>query len=72
MIPYFFASGHFSYARYGLYYFRSTAKLPESLVKAFLDRKHVMRHQPGLWNAIWFDQYIESTFMWDMAMIQKA
>ena len=32
-------------------------------MKAFLDRKHVMRHQPGLWNAIWSDQYIESTFM---------
>ena len=63
MIPYFFASGHLNYARYGLYYLRSMAKLPETVLKAFLDGEHVMRHQPELWNTIWSDQYIESTFM---------
>ena len=63
MIPYFFASGHLNYARYGLYYLRLIAKLLETVLKTFLDGEHVMRHQPGLWNAIWSDQYIESSFM---------
>ena len=63
MIPYFFASGHFIYTRYRLYYFRSIAKIPESVLLAFLDGEHVMRHQSGLWNVIWSDRYIECTFM---------
>ena len=25
--------------------------------------EHVMRHKPGVWNAIWSDMYIETTFM---------
>ena len=24
---------------------------------------HVMRHKPGIWNAVWSDMFIESTFM---------
>ena len=39
------------------------AKLPESVLKAFLDGEQVMRHQPGLWNVIWSGQYIEFIFM---------
>ena len=38
-------------------------KLPSPVLKDFLQGQHVMRHQPGLWNAIWSDMYIESTFM---------
>ena len=32
-------------------------------MKAFFDGEHVMKHQPGLWNAIWSGQYIEFIFM---------
>ena len=63
IIPYIFASGHLNYARYEPYYLRSIKKLSETILKEFLEGKHVIRHQPGLWNTIWSDQYIESTFM---------
>ena len=39
------------------------AKLPEPVLDDFLKGNHVMRHQPGIWNGIWSDMYIESTFM---------
>ncbi len=55
MIPYFFAAGHGNYARYGLYYLRSMERL--------LNGEHVMRHNPGVWNGIWSDMFIETTFM---------
>ena len=49
--------------RYCLYYLRSMENLPEPVLKEFLKGNHVMRHQPGIWNAIWSDMFIESTFM---------
>ena len=63
MIPYFFAAGHVNYARYGLYYLRSMERLPENVLKQFLSGEHVMRHNPGVWNWIWSDMFIETTFM---------
>ena len=36
MIPYFFAAGHFNYARYGSYYLRSMSKLPQHVLDHFL------------------------------------
>jgi len=60
MIPYFFAAGHFNYARYGSYYLRSMQKLPHHVVlDHFLKGKHVVHHLRGLWS----DQFIESTFV---------
>ena len=63
MLPYFFAASHINYARYGLYYLRSMEKLPKEILTHFLKGEHVMCHKPGIWNAIWSDMYIESTFM---------
>ena len=60
MMPYFFAAGHQNYARLGLVYLRTIENLPENY---FLKGKHVMRHIKGLWNSIWSDMFIESTFM---------
>ena len=37
--------------------------LPDELLQEFLKGKHVMRHNRGIWNAIWSDMFIESTFM---------
>ena len=37
--------------------------LPDDLLQEFLKGKHVMRHNRGIWNAIWSDMFIESTFM---------
>jgi len=63
MIPYFFAASHFNYARYGSYYLRSMEKLPQHVLDHFLKSEHVTHHLRGLWNGIWSDQFIESTFM---------
>lgn len=38
-------------------------RLPTSVLKEFLNGNHVMRHQDGIWNAIWSDMFIESTVM---------
>ena len=62
-IPYFFAAGHINYARYGLYYLRAMECLPKDVLATFLKGEHVMRHQSGLWNGMWSDMFIESTFM---------
>ncbi len=63
MIPYFFAAAHVHYARYGLYYLRCMESLPAEVLEHFMKGEHVMRHVKGLWNGIWSDMFIESTFM---------
>jgi len=63
MLPYFFAAGHIHYARYGLCYLRCMEKLTGELLEKFLKGQHVQRHQAGIWNGIWTDMMIESTFM---------
>ena len=63
MMPYFFAAGHQNYARLGLVYLRTIENLPSNILPYFQKGKHVMRHMNGLWNGIWSDMFIESTFM---------
>ena len=63
MLPYFFASSHVNYARYGLYYLRSMQHLHPTLLKKFMAGEHVMHHQSGFWNGIWSDLFIETTYM---------
>ena len=63
MIPYFFASAHVNYARYGLYYLRSMESLPAEILTLFLNGQHTMRHVCGASNSTWSDMFIESTFM---------
>ena len=48
---------------YCLYYLHPMSKLPKSVLEKFMSGDHVMRHKPGVWNGIWSDMYIESTFM---------
>ena len=57
-MSYFFAAGHTNYAAYGLYYLRTMHKLPGNILDTFMKGEHVMRHQDGLWNAIWSDMMI--------------
>ena len=63
MLPYYFAAGHIHYARYGQYYLNSVKSLPKEVLSHFMKGEHVMRHNPGFWNGIWSDMYIETTFM---------
>ena len=63
MMPYFFAAGHQNYARLGMVYLRAIENMPDNILHFFLKGKHVMRHINSLWNEIWSDMFIESTFM---------
>ena len=63
VLPYFFASSHMKYARYGLYYLRSMQRLVQEELSNFMKGEHVMHHVPGLWNGIWSGMFIETTFM---------
>ena len=47
MLPYFFASGHVNYARYGLYYLHSMESLGHEEISKFMKGEHVMHHVPG-------------------------
>ena len=63
MMPLFFAASHCNYARYGLYYIRTMAAMPEDVRQHFVNGEHTMHHNPGLFNGIWSDMAIETTFM---------
>ena len=38
-------------------------RLPADVLTDFMKGQHVTRHKPGLWNGMWSDMYIETTFM---------
>ena len=63
MLPYFFASGHWNYARDAIVYLRSMESLPKTIFDKFMNGEHVVRLQDGLFNGIWSDMAIESTYM---------
>ncbi len=37
--------------------------LPSEVLAEFIKGNHVMRHNPGIWNGVWSDMFIETTFM---------
>ena len=59
MMPYFFAAKHVNYARYGICYINTMEKLPSEVLTQFMKGEHVMRHQKGIWNAIWSDMMMK-------------
>ena len=63
MIPYFFAAGHWNYARDSIVYLRSIEKMPTNLLNRFMNREHVIRIKDRLFNGIWSDMAIETTYM---------
>ena len=63
MLPYFAAAGQWHYFRYATVYLIKMTKLPKEPLGKFIDGKHAMRHQNGIWNAIWSDMMIETTVM---------
>ena len=63
MLPYFFAAGHFNYARYGVCYMLTMSRLPPAVLEQFIKGEHVLHHRFGLWNGIWSDMMIETTYM---------
>ena len=63
MMPLFFATSHFNYAHYGLYYLRETEAMPEVVRQHFVNGEHTMHLNAGLFNDIWSDMAIQTTFM---------
>ena len=63
MLPYFFAAGHVTYARYVLCYLREMERLPQEVLSHFVNGEHVMHHSAGLWNGILSDMMSEKTYM---------
>ena len=63
MIPYFFAAGHINFARYGVYNLLQMINLPDHVMQRFLEGEHVMRLIDGIFNGIWSDMFIETTYM---------
>ncbi len=63
MMPMFFSAGHINYARYALYYLNEMELVPSEIAKHFMDGEHTMHHIDGLFNGIWSDMAIETTFM---------
>ena len=63
MLPYFFAAGHWNYARDGVAYVRMMENLPVGLLVGFLNGEHVIHLQKGWWNGIWTDMAIETSYM---------
>lgn len=64
MIKYFFAAGHWHYARYALWYLMEmNSSLPTDAAAMFLDGQHVCRHKKGSWNSVFSDQFGEQTYI---------
>ena len=63
MMVLFFAAGHHNYARYGLHYARSIEAMPDKLEDQFIRGQHTMHHKHGIFNGIWSDMAIETTYM---------
>src|SRR6218665_1327694 len=64
MLPYFFAAGHWNYARYiSWHIMEMEASLPEPILTAFMKGEHVCRHRNGLWNSVFLDQFGEQTYI---------
>jgi hypothetical protein len=63
MIPYFFASAHIHYARYGLFYFITMQKLKGDILERLMEGDHVQHHKQGIFNGMCTDMFIETTFI---------
>ena len=63
MMPFFFAAGHIHYARYATYYIISMQAIPHHILQHFTKGDHLVRHIDDIWNGIWSDMFIETTFM---------
>ena len=64
MLGYFFAAGHWQYARYISWHMvEMDFALPASVKADFLNGSHVCRHSRGSWNAVPLDQYGEQTYI---------
>lgn len=62
-LPLFFAANHHQYLRYGIAYLYMMERLPKSVLDSFMQGEHAIHLRAGLWNGIWSDMGIETTWM---------
>ena len=62
-LPLFFAANHHQYARYGVAYMHMMQRLPEPVYHAFMKGEHTIHLKDGIYNGIWNDMSIETTWM---------
>ena len=62
MLPYFPSGGGHNYTRYGTFYIHHLETLPQEMHKKFMNDCS-LRVSEGIFNAIYTDQYIETTYM---------
>ena len=63
MLSYFFAASHWNYDRDGIAYVQMMENIPGNVLNPLMKGEHVVRLQERLWNAVWMDMAIESTYM---------
>ena len=63
MLSYFFAASHWNYDRDGIAYVQMMENIPGNVLNPLMKGEHVVRLQDRLWNAVWMDMAIESTYM---------
>ena len=64
MRKYFFAAGHWQYARYITWHCLDMRNnLPSDVENLFLEGAHVCRHREGVWNSVFADQLGEQTYI---------
>ena len=61
MMPFFFAAGHYHYARWATQYINTLESVHGKIKERFLKGEHTVRHKQGLWNSVWTDMMIEQT-----------
>ncbi len=63
MMPLYITASHFTYARYGLYYFQDMIAMPEDVHQHFMNGEHTMHHNPGVFNGICSVMAIKATYL---------
>ena len=63
MVLYFFAAGHWHYARHISWYLQEISCLPDDAKADLMAGAFVCRHQEGVWNAVLADQFGEQTYI---------
>ena len=63
MLPYFFAAGHWHYARHVTWHLQEMSCLPEDAKSDLMAGAFVCRHREGVWNSVSADQFGEQTYI---------
>jgi len=63
MVPLFFATGHFNYTQYAMYYLHSMEVIPQDVRTKLMAGNHTMHHKRDQFNSIWSNMATEVIFI---------